>query len=332
MIAIVITGRLANLETCVLLRDHLVVPNSPVTIFYYLENHESSPVTHDMLLSLFGCPMYGIITTNSRTPEYNALLDYLMANAPALQPSVLMDFPREFFYRAGAILEYYQFMKAYDLMLAHERESDGDVDFEVVVRARWDVVFREPMRIRSFFWNPPPPAPTPPAEEDLYVRSLGNAVIGERLRAGELVQDLFEFRSPAHLLSHDPKTMDRTMWTFYCNWIWIAKRRTMDLMRSFVFSYGQYLGEGQYLGDSGRRADSLPPRHCFNAENQFYFHLRHYGVNVVHYFTRREWDLWTRHERESVPVLNDKGEWIAADDALVAIVRFVTRQTRAPIS
>jgi len=323
MIAVVITGRLANLETCRLLREHLVVPNSPVTIFYYLDNHGSCSVTHDELLSLFGCPMYGIITTNSRTPEYNALLDYLMANAPALQPSVLLDFPREFFYRAGAILEYYQFMKAYDLMLAHERQADGDVEFEVVVRARWDVVFREAMDLRSFFWRSPPTTDLCgcAVEEDLYVRSLGNAAMAERLRAGALVQGLFEFRPPTRLLSHDPKTMDRTMWTFYCNWIWIAKRRTMDLMRSFVFSYGQYLGD-----------DPQPPRHCFNAENQFYFHLRHHGVNVVHYFTRHEWDLWTKHETESAPVLNDKGEWIAADDALVAIVRSITRQIPSPTS
>lgn len=315
-IAVVITGRLANLETCRLLRENLVAPNSPVTIFYFLE---SSSITHDMVCSLFGCPAYGIITTNSRTTEYTGLLEYLMANAPALQSSVLMDFPREFFYRAGAILEYYQFMKAYDLMLEHERHHDAR--FDVVVRARWDVVFRRPMDIRSFFWKKPRAPHADAVEEDLYVRSLGNAVVAERLRAGELVQDLFEFRPPARPMAYDDDTLNRTMWTFYCNWIWIAKRPTMDLMRSLVFTYGQHCG-----------VDGRGARHCFNAENQFYFHLRHYGVNVVYYFTRREWDLWTRHETESAPVLNDKGEWIAADDAIVAIVRSITRQTHEPNS
>lgn len=328
-IAILFTGRIGS--TARLQRENLVGCNGRVSIFYYLEqgvtrvhgDEAGAEGGNDPLSLLLGVPpssCRGEIVRDSRNdPAYRAILDYVMANAPALRPEVLERerFDREFFYRAGAVLEYYQFMKAHEHMLEYER-SEG-VTFDVVVRSRLDVVLRGPLRIRDFFERVDEPMLSEFGPQ-IYVQSLGCRAMAERIRAGEVVP-LFEYRNAIFdggsggMPSDSQSVMsqilnDKIMWTMYCNWMWIARRHTMDLMPHFVYRYGALV---------------LPrARHCFNSENQFYLHLAHHNVKLAYYFTRKEWDLWDRHELHGHPIVDrETGEWISDSDALVAIVRRV---------
>lgn len=338
-IAILFTGRISS--TARLQRENLVGCNGRVNIFYYLEQaggeaqgseaqggEAQGDEAHGSeagvdLSHILGVPpssCRGEVVRNSRNDSaYRAILDYVMTNAPALRPEVLERerFDREFFYRAGAILEYYQFMKAYEHMLDYER-SEG-VTFDVVVRSRLDVVLREPLRIRDFFERINEPL-LHEFGPQVYIQSLGCMAMAERIRAGEVVP-LFEYRNALFdgggggmpldsQLVMSQILNDKIMWTMYCNWIWVARRHTMDLMPHFVYRYGAL----------------VVPRahHCFNSENQFYLHLVHHNVKLAYYFTRKEWDLWDRHELQGHPIVDrETGQWISDSDALVAIVRRV---------
>lgn len=310
-IAILFTGRIDALERCSRLhRENLTGCNGPVHIFYYLEGKKEVIAKDALLGPQGGSVLHGeIVEKSSESPQYRAILDFVMENAPALRPEVLESsaFDRNFFYRSGAILEYFQFMKAYEHMLEYERREG--VRFDVVVRSRLDIVLSEPLRIRNFFES---------LDDDLlrnfgpqvYIQSLGSRTMAERIRAGELVQ-LFnynKFEIPDGS-AHDVLSIIREskiMWTMYCNWIWIARRHTMDLMAHFVYRYGALY--------------SAETRHCFNSENQFYMHLNYHNVRLAYYFTKREWDLWDKHELHGHAIIGPHQEWIA-DTAIVAIVR-----------
>jgi len=302
-IAVLFTGRFDHLHASApLILRNLLDCNGPVNVFYYLDSNSEDPFP----LSCFEphtC-VGRVVSNTGRSPEYRDILDNIMRTAPALRPEMLQHFDPEFFYRAGAILEYYQFMKAYEVMLEYERSSG--CRFDVVVRSRLDIVPREALTIRRFFEG---------VDEEMlaefgtqvYVQSLGIREIAERIRDSQVVP-LFEYRN-AEFHHHSEIHSHKIMWTLYCNWVWVAKRNTMDLMPHFVYRYGA-LSHGA-------------THHCFNSENQFHFHLLYHNVKLAYYFTRTEWDLWDDHELRRQPVIDASGNWVSESSAIVALVRHV---------
>jgi hypothetical protein len=130
--------------------------------------------------------------------------------------------------------------------------------------------------------------------EEVYIRSLGNedmAAIIENNKIKPMFEyDLYQQMTPTYD-DHDTLKKineNKYIWTFYCNWIWVAKRHTMDLIYPFVYFYGNFLSD---------------KRDCFNSENQFYDFLKSKDCEVFYFFTRHDADLWGAHELHKYPTL-----------------------------
>jgi hypothetical protein len=232
------------------------------------------------------------IMESTRTPAFVDLVEYLLVHKPAFRNLERDHFPADFFRKSGCILEYYQFMLAYDLMLDYERNHPG-IHFDAVVRSRFDVVLTEPMVIRKR------DAGQVEIPEPIVRRAAGHH---HHHHPPQVMAKLFDY-------PNGPPPADNTtgMITLYCNWIWIAARDVMDLMHRFVYCFGDYATDS---------------RHCFNSENQFMLHLKHHNVQLYTYFTVKEWETWTEHENCGRQLVDDSGNWVLGDpDILVAIIR-----------
>lgn len=285
MIAFVFTGNPRTFhKTHRLIFDNLIAGNQGAHVFVVCECEAPASFEKELAGAWGnrGVPIHLRIVESTRTPAFVDLVEYHLKHKRAF--TRLGSFPPDFFRESGCILEYYQFMLAYDLMIDYERNSG--LRFENVVRSRFDVVLTEPLRMTT-----PSLAPLP----------LPRA-IAERLHLP--AARLFEYPPLAQEGEHAPGP---TMITMYCNWIWIATRPVMDLMHRFVYCFGDYEGD---------------MRDCFNSENQFMLHLQRHGVRIQTYFSEKEWRLWTGHEKDGLQLIDESGRWIHEDpDILVAIVR-----------
>jgi len=128
--------------------------------------------------------------------------------------------------------------------------------------------------------------------------------------------NLFEYEkfspsAPVYDTTHTLKKINENnyIWTFYCNWIWIAKRHTMSLLYPFVYFYGDFVTNN---------------RDNFNSENQFYEFLKSKGCDVFYFFTQIEWDLWIKNEIYHYPTLladNSLNSEIDKADVIATIIR-----------
>ena len=222
----------------------------------------------------------------TRTEEFNNILDYILKSKQGLSNDNLRHygFNQDYLKNSGSILEYYQFMKCYELMLEYERHHN--IKFDIIIRSRFDLILTQPLCLNNFFDNIDTNLINKYGEE-VYIRSLGNENMAKLLVSNKMVK-LFEYQPfILELSSYDSTNTlnkineNKYIWTFYCNWIWIAKRHTMDIIYPFVYFYGSFFSN---------------KRDYFNSENQFYDYLQFHNCQIFNFFTQTEWDLWTKHE------------------------------------
>lgn len=226
------------------------------------------------------------LKTTTRTEEFNNILEYILKSKPGLFDSNLnvYGYSQEYLKKSGCILEYYQFMKCYELMLEYERENN--IKFDIIIRSRLDLILTQPINLINFFGKIDNDLFKKYGEE-IYIRSLGNENMANQLK-GEKVVKLFEYEPfiSKEISFNSINTLKKInsenfLWTFYCNWIWVAKRHTMEKLYPFVYFYGNFVSK---------------KRDYFNSENQFFDYLKFHNCNIFHFFTQEEWDLWTKHE------------------------------------
>lgn len=294
MIAFIFTGSPRTFhKTQRLIFDNLIAGNEGAHVFVVCEAPASFSKELRDAWEDRGVPIHLRIMESTRTPAFVDLVEYHLKHKPAF--SRLGSFPVDFFRKSGCILEYYQFMLAYDMMIDYERASG--IRFDSVIRSRFDIVVTEPLGLRD---------PIILLPQAIVKRS--HMPMARLFEYPTLALPLTPQLSPPHPTPH-PTPHPRTMITLYCNWIWIAPRDVMDLMHRFVYCFGDYEHD---------------MRDCFNSENQFMLHLQRHGVEIQTYFTEKEWKLWTDHESGLVvQVIDDASKrWIHEDpDILVAIVR-----------
>jgi hypothetical protein len=266
--------------------DNILKPNS-AKAFILCETEQSQMEFENLIRTRWDeyvGSVKGLQTT--RTSEFNNIIEYLFKSKPGLSNTKLNEhgFNQDYLKNSGSILEYYQFMKCYELMLEYERINN--VKFDIIIRSRLDLIITQPLNLLDFF-NKIDNNLLAKYKEDVYIRSLGNENMAKELSDNKVVK-LFEYEPfrKSNTIFDISATLkkineNKQIWTFYCNWIWIAKRHTMDLLYSFIYFYGHFLSN---------------KRDYFNSENQFFDYLNYHNCEIHHFFTQNEWDLWTQHE------------------------------------
>jgi hypothetical protein len=176
-----------------------------------------------------------------------------------------------------------------------EYEKVNNVKFDIIVRSRFDLMFTQPLHLVKFFDTVDNELLNTYGEE-IYMRSLGNENMAKVLKNNKIVKFL-EYNPPIVTeLQIDPTNTlnkinnNKIMWTFYYNWIWVAKRNTMDIIYPFVYFYGNSITNKS---------------HYFSSEDQFCNYLRSHNCELFHFFNQEEWDLWTKHELHNYATLLD---------------------------
>jgi hypothetical protein len=286
-VAILFTGSYRTFDkTCVHILSNILQPNS-ATAFVLCESNIPSNTFEELFKTRWkGHIGYAKTVYSSRTRDFDNILEYLLKSKPAILSENLQKygFTQDYLRRSGTILEYYQFMKCYELMLQYEKENN--IKFDIIVRSRLDIIITQPINLVNFFDTLDINLINKYGEE-IYIRSLGNENMCKLLTNNKVVK-LFEYqpfiaKEPLFNSENTLKKINenKNIWTFYCNWIWIGKRHTMDLLYPFVYFYGNILSD---------------KRDSFNSENQFYDYLQSHNCQILHFFTQKEWDLWTAHE------------------------------------
>lgn len=269
--------------------DNILKPNS-AKAFVLCETEYSFTEFEEIFKNRWGDHVGSVqALKNSRTKEFNDIMEYLFKSKSGLSNYYLNQhgFNQDYLKNSGSILEYYQFMKCYEQMLEYERQHC--IKFDIVIRSRFDMILTQPLNLSKFFTEVNSDL-LDKYGEDIYIRSLGNENMAKLLSDNKMVK-LFEYEpfrknSNEHNMYNMSNTLkkineNKQIWTFYCNWIWIAKRHTMDILHPFIYFYGHFLSN---------------KRDYFNSENQFFDYLKYHNCEIFHFFTQNEWDLWTKHE------------------------------------
>jgi hypothetical protein len=295
-VAVLFTGAYRTFDkTYQYILDNILKPNN-ATAFVLCESPLSNEEFNNSLKSKWNNHI-GLVksVSTTRTEEFNNILEYILKSKEGLSNDNLIKYgySQNYLKNSGAILEYYQFMKCYELMLEYEKLHN--IKFDVIIRSRLDLILTQPLYLNTFFdklnmdlFNK--------YGEEVYIRSLGNENMANLLSSNKMVK-LFEYQPfIMNTLSYDcTNTLNKInenkyIWTFYCNWTWIAKRHTMDLMYPFVYFYGNIFSD---------------KRDYFNSENQFYDYLQSHNCQIFHFFTQAEWDLWTKNELRGYKTILD---------------------------
>ena len=263
-IAFLLTGQYRTFpKTWKIIREHLLEPNE-ATVFVYGESSLPLEATKD-LQEKWG-PFLGDckIQMVTKDDEYNRLVDYLKATKPALQLEFLKQsgINVNYVFQSGSIIEYYQYMKAFDQMLSYERKHD--VKFTHVVRSRLDVVFTIPLFLHEFFSSD-----SSIMEQDDYA-SLNSKLI--KARRQDNITDVKS--TPSLKLCHEQETL----WLFRKNVVWIGSRSVMEKLYPLVYFYGTYL---------------TPSVYSFNSETQFNEYCVAHNITSIDFLTQVEEEYLT---------------------------------------
>lgn len=326
-IAILFTGAYRTLDrTHIFIRKQLLEPND-ATSFIFCQTNKSNDEFYILMKQRWG-PYFGssVAVESTRTSEYNNLLKYLLETKPAISEQEMnkFGFTQHYFSSGGAILEYFQFLKVYQMMLEYERIHD--VHFDIIIRSRLDVVLNEPLLIGSFFEHCNEPLLNNYGEE-IYIRSLGNEHIA-RLISQKKIKSYHYFDSfPSndsnsnenHLPSNDPNEIMKKihtkdyLWTFYCNWLWIGKRHVMDKLYPLVFFYGSY---------------DVNKFHNFNPEIQYYEYCKNHNIELLYFCTEYDFQLFQFQQKTFYFLIDDQGNFnpeINHDEFTIGLCRWPER-------
>lgn len=296
MISFLFTGRVRTFaSTAKLIRDHLLIPNS-ATYFIYAELGD--PADLDLLnqtLQLWDSIPGSVATSTGRSVDFEKILNFLLSTQPALRPSVMnrTGISVNYLKSSGSILEYYQFIQVYDLMLKYEKQHH--IKFDVVVRTRLDVIFTDRLDLKSFFEKEVSSDPLT-LEVEVEVRGLGNDRIISNLNSNiKFLGDPPPSSSPLNPL-----------WTFRKNVVWIGRRSVMDRLYPLLYWYGAY-------------DDGTP--YTFNSETQFQLFCKNHNINLIDYYTEIE-EQYLVSKRSNTSLIEDQQLGTSVNPRLImAIVR-----------
>lgn len=297
--AIMITGGYRVFDkTWRIIKENLVIPNNAI-IFVFVESPYSDEEFQTKMKTFFGEHLGAAKTLEStRTYEYNKIVEFLLQHKQGLEDIEFnrVGVPKHYITQSGSILEYYQFMKCYDLILEYERKHN--VKFELFMRTRPDIPVLTSMQITNFFKSVDQDKLQEYGKE-IYIRSMGNEIIARKIKKGE--NTLHNFKE-----GYDPfKGLENTqeddllkiineeefIWTIYYNWIWIAKRHVMQKLYPMIYFYGDFWGE----------------KYAYASESQFREYLCRMNCRVLTYWSTSESSLWGDNEIKGVEIIRDDG-------------------------
>lgn len=258
-VAVILTGQyrcfdkiFKNIERC------LLTPNK-AKVFVYCETSLEKDVLRKNLERKWGVDVIGACDVYKERPlEFHAIYKNLVATKPAIQPSKFSKVPfgQHYLWTSGSILEYYQYMKAYDLLSEYEKKTGEK--FDIIVRSRLDIVYGECLYLSSFFNRIDSVILERIGDAAKYIINLGNETLASNnnsntARYGHAC-DLsgIIFDTEREILDHIRSSS--YIWTLGTNQVWIGRRETMRKLHKLVYSYGDY---------------DIGSKEVFNSETQF---------------------------------------------------------------
>jgi hypothetical protein len=252
--AILFTGGLRTFEkTAPFLLKNLIEPNN-ATVFVACET-ESDPT--DILEKAFpGVEIVISYQKSYRDTQFDVIANGCIFNSEhaGLRPEVYersgwnMHWTIEWLKNmSGSMVQWYQLVKVWDLVI--EYEAIHNMKFDFCVKSRFDILLKERLDLDAFLVS------HPSTEEDM--RSLGS----DRMKRNPYTETNGYDDPPGTL-----GTLDNTVWTFGVELVILAKRDVFEPLVQTFYNYGKW--------DSGRK-------YSFNSETTFHQHCKHLGL--VHY-------------------------------------------------
>jgi hypothetical protein len=284
-------------KTWKIIKENLVIPNN-AKLFIFVESPYLDEEFQAKMKSFFGEYLGTAKTLEStRTYEYNKIVEFLLQQKQGLEDIEFnrVGVPKQYITQSGSILEYYQFMKCYDLILEYERRNN--VRFDLFMRTRPDIPVLTTLAITDFFKSVDHDKLEKYGRE-IYVRSMGNDIIARKIQDGKnTLQNFKEGYDPFRGLDLDDDDLLRMIneeefiWTIYYNWIWIAKRHVMQQLYPMIYFYGDFWGE----------------KYAYASESQFREYLCRMNCRVLTYWSTSESSLWGDNETKSAEIIRDNG-------------------------
>lgn len=294
MLAVLLTGQYRTFDrTWQLIHKHLLQPND-ARVFVFAEHSDPEAARAAIVDRWRDHVGSCTVLPSTRTEDYHHILVHLLKSKPAIQAEAMhkAGFNQNYLVSSGSVLEYYQFLRAYDQMLAYERQHD--VKFTVVVRSRLDVVFTVPLELRSFFSTNH--AETTEAE----FTSLGVPLVAERQHAWIYRNQIRNPPSTRRLQERD------VVWTFRKNVVWIGRREVMDRLYPLLYWYGTYVTDSPY---------------SFNSETQFNEFCFAHNITTVDFHTAVEERYLVSREANTTLLSGSQLSETRDRDLVVTVVR-----------
>jgi hypothetical protein len=298
--ALLLVGGYRTFEkTWKLINDNLIASNDAV-VFAYCETNYSCEDLRYILEKKFGEEHVGkvVAISSTKNEEYLNLQKFLIKNKPALQKEVFeyasandqYHWDQSYIKNSGSIYQYYMLMKCFQLMIDYEKEYD--INFDIIVKSRFDIVIGKKLDLRNFFSRINLNIINDcQCNDDLYIRSLGSQYIyesylnGNKLYEPTLRYELYPYTGHSRYINNDNNedvykkiiqkiNKDNHIWTFYHDQVWIGKRHVFNYLYGMVYFYGSYINPNV----------SCP----FNSETFFTHHLNHLNIKQYMFSTKED--------------------------------------------
>lgn len=287
--------------------ENLVLPNEAICFIYYESDTNKDQIIYEKFGSNVGKCRHFVTT---RDEEFESIKTMILNDktrtAISQQKFDKIGWDRNYIVNSGSMIEYYQFMKCFDLMLEYEREKN--VKFDIIARTRLDLFFLEPMFFKNFFENINEELREKCKSDDVYIRSLGSETMAKVL----IEEQLTEIATKFPVVIDNNLKIDNLLefinnndhiWTFGANNFWIGKREVMLLSKNLIYHYGKY--------DSGEDF-------TFNSETQFCFFFIYHNIKRYFYATKYDGDYW--FEADKIIKYINTGEYNGK--AITGLARF----------
>ncbi len=258
--------------------ENLVKPNDATCFIFYEHSENKDEFIHQKFGKHIGICKY---SKSTRDEEFSKICDMILSTGEAVQKPIFdkVGWPQNYVVNSGSILEYYQYMKCFDLLLQYERENN--MKFDIIARTRLDLFFFEKMYFKNFFENINEEM-REKYGDDIYLRSLGNETMASILNTKQLCE----------IGTNLPVIIDRNLkidnmlefinnnshiWTFGANNFWIGKRNIMMQTKYLVYNYGKYNSGFDFT---------------FNSETQFCYYCINNNILRYFYLTENDADYW----------------------------------------
>jgi len=258
-VAVILTGQYRCFDKiCTNIEKYLLTPNK-AKVFVYCETSLTKEELRKNLERKWGGDIIGDCNVYKERPlEFHAIYKNLVATKPAIQPSKFAKvyFEQHYLWTSGSILEYYQYMKAFDLLSEYEKQTGEK--FDIIVRSRLDIVYGECLYLSSFFNHIDSGILERIGNAGKYIMNLGNETLARNNNRNPPhyghTCDIsgINFDTEREILDHIRSAS--YIWTLGPNQVWIGRREIMGKLHKLIYSYGDY---------------DIGSKEGFNSETQF---------------------------------------------------------------